>query len=72
LLESTGAGHTSEWFWHETEAELRAEWGVSGEREYLERVLEAGTAGGVFGAKVMWGTSARRSTGCGRSRGITS
>jgi LPS sulfotransferase NodH len=28
---------------------------VSGEREYLERVLEAGTAGGVFGAKVMWG-----------------
>jgi LPS sulfotransferase NodH len=28
---------------------------VSGEREYLERVCEAGTAGGVFGAKVMRG-----------------
>jgi LPS sulfotransferase NodH len=56
LLESTGvAGRGHEWFWRETEAELRAEWGVSGEREYLERVRDAGTAGGVFGAKVMRG-----------------
>ncbi len=28
---------------------------MSGEREYLERVCEEGTAGGVFGAKVMRG-----------------
>lgn len=34
---------------------LRERWGLSGEREYLEGMLEAGTAGGVFAAKVMRG-----------------
>jgi LPS sulfotransferase NodH len=56
LLESTGvAGHPHEWFWRETEAELRRKWGVSGDREYVEAVLRAGTTpNGVFAAKMMW------------------
>jgi len=57
LLESTGvAGHAHEWFWRETEAGLRENWGTPGEGEYLERVLAAGTTpNGVFAAKLMWG-----------------
>jgi len=57
LLESAGvAGRAHEWFWRDTEAELRAQWGTRGERDYLEAVLRAGTTpNGMFGAKVMWG-----------------
>ncbi len=58
LLHSTGvAGHPHEYFYSETEAANRRNWGISTAREYLDRVLEAGTTdNGVFACKVMWGT----------------
>src|SRR5438034_10894991 len=56
LEQSRVAGRPREYFWRETEADLRHRWGASSFREYLRRVLEEGsTPNGVFGAKMMWG-----------------
>jgi LPS sulfotransferase NodH len=56
LLHSTGVvGLPNEWFHPGDVATFMKEWGVSTYREYLARVLEAGTApNGVFASKLMW------------------
>ena len=56
LYAAGGAGWPGEWFWREDVERNWAEWGVSSWREYLDRVLEAGTGpNGVFCTKLMWG-----------------
>ena len=56
LLASTRvAGNSHEYFWSETEAANRRNWGASS-TEYVSRVLEVGTTeNGVFACKLMWG-----------------
>lgn len=56
LLHSTGvAGHPHEYFYAETEATNRRNWGIATATEYLDRVLEAGTTdNGVFACKLTW------------------
>jgi trehalose 2-sulfotransferase len=56
-LYATGAvGWPGEWLWREDVDRNWKAWGVSSWREYLDRVLEAGTGpNGVFCTKLMWG-----------------
>jgi LPS sulfotransferase NodH len=57
MLYATGAtGWPGEWLWREDVDRNWKAWGVSSWREYLDRVLEAGTGpSGVFCTKLMWG-----------------
>ena len=57
MLYATGAvGRPGEWLWRGDVDRNWKAWGVSSWREYLDRVLEAGTApNGVFCTKLMWG-----------------
>ena len=56
LLHSTGvAGRPHEYFYSETEAANRRNWGISTATDYLDRVLEVGTtSNGVFACKLTW------------------
>ena len=57
MLYATGAtGWPGEWLWREDVDRNWKAWGVSSWREYLDRVLEAGTGpSGVFSTKLIWG-----------------
>ena len=57
VLYSTGAaGWPGEWLWSEDVDRNWKAWGVSSWREYVDRVLAAGTGpNGVFCTKLMWG-----------------
>jgi trehalose 2-sulfotransferase len=56
-LYATGAtGWPGEWFWREDVDRNWKAWGILSWREYVDRVLEAGTGpNGVFCTKLMWG-----------------
>jgi len=56
LLHSTGVvGLPNEWFHPGDVTKFMEGWGVSSYRDYLARVLTAGTSGsGVFASKLMW------------------
>jgi trehalose 2-sulfotransferase len=56
LFSSGSVGWPGEWFWLEDVERNWVAWEVSGWRDYLDRVLDEGTAAnGVFGVKLMWG-----------------